>query len=99
MVQRKSVKRERELRELGEHIRRWRRLRGLSAARLAERAAVTRETLRHLEQGTGAVRLDSLFAVLGALGIAGSVLHAVDPYNSTSARARMDDILNAGERP
>lgn len=96
MVRRKSVKRERELRELGEHIQLWRKVNGLSAARLAERAAITRETLRNLENGTGAVRIDSLFAVFGVLGISETILNAADPHNSSSGRTRMDDILNAG---
>ncbi|MGV8881865.1 MAG: helix-turn-helix domain-containing protein [Rhodoglobus sp.] len=96
MVQRTSVKRERELRLLGEHIRRWRKLNGLSAVRLAERAAITRETLRHLEEGTGAIRIDSLFAVLDALGISDAVLSGADPFNSVAARARMDDIIASG---
>lgn len=96
MVQRRSVKRERELRELGANLRKWRKLNGLSALALSERAAVTRETLRHLEEGTGAVRIDSLFAVLGALGVADTVVEATDPHNSRSARARMDDIIGSG---
>lgn len=96
MVQRRSVKRERELRELGANVRRWRKLNGLSTVALSERAAVTRETLKHLEEGTGAVRIDSLFAVLGALGIADTVARATSPHNSSSARARMDDIIGSG---
>lgn len=96
MVQRRSVKRERELREFGANVRRWRKLNRLSAVALSERAAITRETLRHLEQGTGSIRIDSLFAVLGALGIADTVVNAIDPHNDPGARARMDDIIASG---
>jgi transcriptional regulator with XRE-family HTH domain len=96
MVRRRSVKRERELREFGSHLRRWRTLNGLSTVALAERASVTRETLRHLEQGTGAVRVESLFAVMDALGITETITRAADPYNNPSARARMDDIIASG---
>jgi transcriptional regulator with XRE-family HTH domain len=96
MVGRTSPRRERLARELGENLRRWRRVNGLSASELSERAAITRETLKHLEEGTGAPRLDSVLAVLMALGIAGSVVQATDPYRSDSARARIDDIIRTG---
>lgn len=96
MVQRSSVRRERLQRELGENIRRWRKVNGVTASELAERAFITRATLRDIEKGTGTARTDSLFAVLIALGIADAVISAADPYNSTSARARMDEILKTG---
>ncbi|MCJ1708192.1 helix-turn-helix domain-containing protein [Microbacterium sp. VKM Ac-2923] len=98
MVLRRSVKRERELRQFGAHLRLWRKVNGWSASLLAERASVTRETLKNLEEGTGAVRVDSLFAVLGALGIADTVVRAADPHNSDAARARIDGIISAGGR-
>lgn len=96
MVQRRSVKRQRELVEFGAHLRRWRKLRGMTALELADRASITRETLRNLETGTGSPRLDSLFAAMGALGITQAALDGVSPFNSTAARARMDEILAAG---
>lgn len=95
MVQRSSPRRERQLASFGEDLRRWRRLRGLSAAELADRAAVSRQTLRSLEAGTGG-RVDSLFAVLAALGIVDNVLEAVDPFRSPAARARIDEVLRGG---
>jgi transcriptional regulator with XRE-family HTH domain len=96
MVQRRSVKQERLLKEFGENIRRWRKVNGMSASELASRAFITRETLRSIEAGTGSPRADSLFAVLSTLGIADTVVRAVNPYNSDAARARIDDILGAG---
>lgn len=99
MVQRTSQRRQRDLREFGEHIRRWRRVNGLSATELAARASITRETLRNIEQGTGSPRLDSTFAVLRALGITDAVLRGVNPYNNEAARARLDDIIIAGGTP
>lgn len=95
MVQRSSLRRKRQLTAFGENIRRWRALNGLSAAELAERAAVTRQTLRAIEAGEGG-RIDSLFAVLGALGIADAAIAGIDPYRSDAARARIDDLLNGG---
>lgn len=95
MVQRSSPRRRQQLAAFGENIRRWRSLNGMSAAELADRAAVTRDTLRALESGTGG-RVDSLFAVLGALGIADTAIDAIDPFRSETARARIDDILRGG---
>ncbi|TXK18435.1 helix-turn-helix transcriptional regulator [Homoserinibacter sp. GY 40078] len=68
----------------------------MSAAELADRAAVTRDTLRAIESATGAPRLDSFLAILTALGIADTVIAATDPYRSDAARARIDEILRRG---
>lgn len=96
MVQRSSQRRQRLQTELGENIRRWRRVNGMSASELAERAAVTRATLRRIENGSGAAQLDSFMAVLAALGIADSVVQAADPYRSEAGRVRIDEILRQG---
>jgi transcriptional regulator with XRE-family HTH domain len=52
---------------LGADIRRAREARGISASELAERASVTRLTLRELETGIGNPRLSTLLAVCHAL--------------------------------
>lgn len=96
MVQRKSAKQQRLLREFGENVARWRKVNGLTSSELAERAFITRETLRNLEQGTGAPRLDSVISVLAALGIADGVVQAADPYRSTAGRIRIDEIIGNG---
>ncbi len=95
MVQRSSPRRQRQLAEFGENIRRWRKLNGLSAAELAQRASVSRETLKLIETGEGG-RIDSLFAVLGALGIADTAVNGIDPYRNETARVRIDDLLRSG---
>ncbi|MDY0913430.1 hypothetical protein [Rathayibacter festucae] len=71
-------------------------VRGLLRHGRREVEGVTRETLRRLEAGDGSARLDSVIAVLGALGIADSLVQATDPYRSETARARIDAILGAG---
>lgn len=96
MVQRRSPRQTLLLQELGNNVRRWRVINGLSASALAERAGVTRETLRHVEGGDGSARLDSVIAILTALGISDPVVAASDPFRSDAARARIDDILGAG---
>ena len=94
MVTRKSPARARLLRELGANIKRWRKLEGLSSAQLADRAHVTRDTLRALENGTGSPRLDSVLAVLTSLGIVNTVVASTDPWNSNAGRALMDEQLH-----
>jgi transcriptional regulator with XRE-family HTH domain len=96
LVQRKSVRQDRLLKELGTNIRRWRKLNNLSASDLAARAFVTRETLRNLEEGTAAPRVDSLIAILTALGIVDAVIDSTNPYNNQAARVRIDDLLGSG---
>ena len=77
-------------------MQRWRKINGMSASELATRAFVTRETLRNIESGTAAPKVESLMAVLAALGIVDTVLDATNPYNNDAARARIDEILSAG---
>ena len=93
MVTRHSPARTRMLAELGSNIARWRKLQGLSASQLAERAHVTRDTLRGIETGAGAPRLDSLLAVLTSLGMVNTVIASTDPWNSLAGRTLMDDVL------
>jgi len=68
----------------------------MSASQLAERATVTRATLKSIESGAGSARLDSFVAVLAALGVADTLVQATDPFQSDAARARIDDILRQG---
>lgn len=94
MVRRTSPARERRLELLGENIRAWRKLQGLSASELARRAHVTRDTLRAIEQGTGSPRLDSLMAVVSALGFADHFVLASDPFETSSGRALALEAVN-----
>lgn len=60
---------ERVLRTLGENIRLARVRRGLPAALVAERAGMSRPTLRSIERGDGGVTLGGLANVLNTLGL------------------------------
>ena len=86
------------LKELGSNIARWRKLQGLSATVLAERAHVTRDTLRSIETGTGAPRMDSLLAVLTSLGMVNTVIASTDPWNSVAGRTLMDEQIGMADR-
>lgn len=57
------------LAELGENIRLARRRRGLSAQLVAERAGMSRPTLRAIERGDAGVTLGAVANVLHSLGL------------------------------
>lgn len=75
-----------DLVRLGENLRAWRTLKGLTASLTAERAGVTRDTLRRIETGDGRVLVENLVHVLHALGIDADVVAATDPTSSKQGR-------------
>ena len=83
----------RSLRLLGEHVSNWRKLNQLTAAQVAERAGISRDTLRAIEQGKGTVSTENLLRVLRTIGIMDTVVRAADPYETDVGRLRMDEIL------
>ncbi|WP_371029473.1 helix-turn-helix domain-containing protein [Pseudoclavibacter sp. JSM 162008] len=89
---------ERALAALGDSLRRWRKLRGITAEQVAERARTTRVTLRKIENG-GSVSSDILMRVLMVLGIEQGILDAVEPLNSDVGRLRADELLGERVRP
>lgn len=93
MVARSSVARRRQLAQLGQHIRTWRQLQGLSASELARRAHVTRATLSALEEGAGSPRLDSALAVIAALGFAEHFVAGADPLSTDAGRALVHGVV------
>ncbi|MER7244907.1 helix-turn-helix transcriptional regulator [Kribbella sp. NPDC000426] len=78
---------------IGEHLTAWRKLEGLTAAQVAERAGISRGTLRRLENGETTVGLDVLLNVARALGVLDRVVDAFDPYETDLGRARADEVL------
>jgi transcriptional regulator with XRE-family HTH domain len=83
----------RALRVLGEHVSTWRKLNRLTAAQVAERANISRDTLRAIEQGRGTVSTENLLRVLRILGIMDEVVNSADPYETDVGRLRMDETL------
>ncbi|HEV3379401.1 MAG TPA: helix-turn-helix transcriptional regulator [Trebonia sp.] len=83
----------RALRVLGEHVSNWRKLQRLTAAQVAERAGVSRDTLRAIEQGRGTASTENLLRVLRVLGILDGVITAADPYQTDIGRLRADENL------
>lgn len=85
--------RARRMRELGENLRVWRKAQRLTTEIVAQRAGITRGTLRNIENGEGSVRFENLFAVLEVLGLERGVLDATDPSTSVRGRALLEDGL------
>jgi transcriptional regulator with XRE-family HTH domain len=83
----------RALRVLGTHVSNWRKLQHLTAAQVAERAGISRDTLRAIEQGKGTASMENLIRVLRVLGILDGVVTAADPYQSDVGRLRADEKL------
>jgi transcriptional regulator with XRE-family HTH domain len=80
-------------RVLGEHVRTWRKLQKLTAEQVAERAGISRGTLRRLEDGEPTVSLDVVLRVARALGRLDALVEAMDPYETDLGRARADWLL------
>ena len=76
----------RAARTIGEQLRIQRKLMGLTAQMVAERADITTVTLRRIEQGES-VRTDVLFGMLDA------VVTATDPYLTDVGRLRASEKL------
>lgn len=78
---------------IGEQLVAWRKLQGLTAAQVAERAGITRTTLRRVETGDAGVSFRVLLAVARALGVLDAIVAATDPYETDLGRARADEAL------
>jgi transcriptional regulator with XRE-family HTH domain len=88
----------RAARQLGEHIQTWRKLQGITAQQLAERANIGRDTLRRVETGQP-VGSDVLLNVLRCIGQLDRVVEAADPYETDLGRARAGTTLPKRVRP
>jgi transcriptional regulator with XRE-family HTH domain len=78
---------------IGAHVAAWRKLQGLTAEQVADRAGLSRGTLRRLENGETSVGLDVLLNVARVLGALDRVVEALDPYETDLGRARADEAL------
>ncbi|MFI5931540.1 helix-turn-helix domain-containing protein [Actinoplanes sp. NPDC051494] len=80
-------------RSIGEQFVTWRKLHGLTALQVSERAGISRNTLRRVETGDPGVGLQAFLGVARALGVLDAVVTATDPYETDLGRARADEIL------
>jgi len=84
----------RTLRALGEKLKRARRLRRLPMELVAERAGLTRPTLRRVEAGDQNVRMGSYLLVIQALGLLEGFADLHDPL----AEELTDTLLSTRTR-
>lgn len=78
----------RDMETFGEHVRGWRMVLGLTAQQVAERANISRDTLRKIETGNSSVAFENVAQVLRALGILETVVNAADPLTTDIGRLR-----------
>lgn len=93
MTQRPPVPVTRAARVLGEHVATWRKLMQLTAEELAERAGISRATLRSIEHGAGTASTENLLRVLRVVGVLDAAVSATDPYATDVGRLRSDEVL------
>ena len=74
--------------EIGNDFAGWRKILGLTAAQVAERADITRDTLRKLEHGDPTVGFHVVLRVARALGVLETITEALDPLKTDLGRAR-----------
>jgi transcriptional regulator with XRE-family HTH domain len=84
--------------ELGDHLLTWRKLQGVTAQQLAERANISRDTLRRVETGKP-VGSDVLLNVVRCLGQLDRLVDSLDPYETDLGRARAEIALPERVRP
>ncbi|WP_281257201.1 helix-turn-helix domain-containing protein [Knoellia remsis] len=74
--------------DIGTHLATWRRMLDLTAVQVAERADISRDTLRRLEHGDPGVSWGTVLAVARALGALDRLVDALDPFETDLGRAR-----------
>lgn len=83
----------RSARDIGADFAGWRKILGLTAEQVADRADITRDTLRKLEHGDPTVGFHVVLRVARALGVLDTLTGALDPLNTDLGRARADMLL------
>lgn len=82
----------------GGHVRGWRMVLGLTAQQVAERAGITRDTLRKIEAGDPGVGFGNVAQVLRALGVLDQAVDAIDPLASDIGRLRAGHLTKKRAR-
>ncbi|WP_081610299.1 helix-turn-helix domain-containing protein [Corynebacterium doosanense] len=78
---------------MGEHVRGWRMVLGLTAQQVSDRAGISRDTLRKIEKGEPGPSWKNVAQVLRAPGTLDRVVESADPLrlragNVSTRRAR-----------
>lgn len=83
---------ERSARQIGTDIAGWRKVLGLTAAQVADRADISRDTLRKVEHGDPSVGFHVVLRVLRALGILDRLKSSLDPLATDLGRSRASQL-------
>lgn len=78
---------------IGSHLSTWRRIEGITARELAERAGVSADTIRRLEHGDPSIGLGKVLAVARVVGILSQVEESFDPASTERGRLRLKESL------
>lgn len=87
-----------QLTDFGANVRGWRMVLGLTAQQVAERAGITRDTLRKIESGDPGVGFGNVAQVLRAVGILDQTVDTTDPLNSDIGRLRAGNLTKKRAR-
>ncbi|OIJ32842.1 MULTISPECIES: helix-turn-helix domain-containing protein [unclassified Microbacterium] len=82
----------RAVRTIGQNLAIQRKLLGLTAKMVAERAGTTPQTISRLENGEGTT-LEVTLRVMRVLGLMDAVVAASDPFNTERGRLMADEKL------
>lgn len=89
---------DRQITEFGAHVRGWRMVLNLTAQQVAERAGITRDTLRKIETGDPSVSFRNVAQVLRSLGVLDQTVEAIDPLGSDLGRLRAGNLTKKRAR-
>jgi transcriptional regulator with XRE-family HTH domain len=78
---------------IGENLQVWRKLLGLRAEQVAERAGISKVTYSKIEHGATGVSFGNMLSVFRALGLLDKIETLTDPYEHDLGRARADQML------
>lgn len=92
-TKRTSARVRRAATDIGTQVAAWRKLQNLTAQQVAERANISRDTLRRLEHGHTSVTMETVLSVLRALGTLDRLVDALDPYRTDLGRTRASTAL------
>jgi len=82
----------RSMRTIGKNLANQRKLLGLTARMVAERAGTTPPTISKLENGEGTT-LEITLRVMRVLGVMDDVVAATDPFGTARGRLMVDEKL------
>lgn len=81
------------MKEIGENLQTWRKLRHITSAELADAAGVARATISKLENGDPSVSFATVINVCNAIAITDRLILATDPLDTDYGRARAGQLL------